>query len=218
MIKYKTKLSDKFLNSNEKSYTMIVIINYGVGNIRSIQKAIEFIGGQAVITRDVKVVKDADGIILPGVGAFKTAMTNLKDFVEILEEVTVPILGICLGMQLFATESEEGGLHKGLDLIPGRVVKFPESVGKIPHMGWNQIKIVKYHEILDGIKDNSYVYFVHSYYVKTHDKYIITKTNYGIDFASGIFTDNIIGFQFHPEKSGKVGLTILRNFLRMCKK
>lgn len=196
---------------------MIAIINYGVGNIRSIQKAIEFIGGKAVITRDVKVVKEADGIILPGVGAFKTAMMNLKDFVDILKEATVPILGICLGMQLFTTESEEGGLYKGLNLIPGRVVKFPESVGKIPHMGWNQIRIVRYHEVLDGIEDGSYVYFVHSYYVKTYNKYIITKTNYGIDFASGITSDNIIGFQFHPEKSGKVGLTILRNFLRICK-
>ena len=97
------------------------------------------------------------------------------------------------------------------------MVKFPESVGKIPHMGWNQIRIVKYHEVLDGIEDGSYVYFVHSYYVKTYNKYIITKTNYGIDFASGITSDNIIGFQFHPEKSGKVGLTILRNFLRICK-
>jgi len=197
---------------------VIAIINYGVGNIRSIQKAIEFVGGKAVITRDVNVVREADGIILPGVGAFKAAMTNLKDFIEVLREVTVPILGICLGMQLFATESEEGGLHKGLDFIPGRVIKFPKNVGKIPHMGWNQIRIVRYHEVLDGIEDGSYVYFVHSYYVKTDDKYIVTKTKYGIDFASGIAKDNKIGFQFHPEKSSKVGLTILRNFLRICKR
>ena len=197
---------------------MIAVIDYGVGNIRSIHKAIEFVGGKAVVTKDVETIKNADGLILPGVGAFKAAMQNLKDYVNVIMETDVPILGICLGMQLFATESEERGLHKGLNLIPGRVVRFPNSVGKIPHMGWNRIKIVRYHEILDGVEDGSYVYFVHSYYMQTAEENIITKTEYGIEFTSGVAKDNIVGFQFHPEKSGKVGLRIIENFVRMCKR
>jgi glutamine amidotransferase len=197
---------------------VIAIINYGVGNIKSIQKAVEFVGGKATVTSDVDVIRNADGIVLPGVGAFKAAMENLKDFVEIIKETTVPILGICLGMQLFATESEEGGLHRGLNMIPGRVVRFPNSVGKVPHMGWNRIKITRDHEILDGVEDGSYVYFVHSYHMKTDDKYIITKTEYGIEFTSGVAKDNVVGFQFHPEKSGKVGLKMVKNFVEMCKR
>ena len=197
---------------------MIAIINYGVGNIKSIQKAVEFVGGKATVTSDIDVIRNADGIILPGVGAFKAAMENLKDFVEIIKETTVPILGICLGMQLFATESEERGLHKGLNMVPGRVVRFPNSVGKVPHMGWNQIKITRDHEILNGVEDGSYVYFVHSYHMKTDDKYIITKTEYSIEFTSGVAKDNVIGFQFHPEKSGKVGLKMIKNFVEMCRR
>jgi glutamine amidotransferase len=197
---------------------VIAIINYGVGNIKSIQKAVEFVGGKATVTSDIDVIRNADGIILPGVGAFKAAMENLKDFVEIIKETTVPILGICLGMQLFATESEERGLHKGLNMVPGRVVRFPNSVGKVPHMGWNQIKITRDHEILNGVEDGSYVYFVHSYHMKTDDKYIITKTEYSIEFTSGVAKDNVIGFQFHPEKSGKVGLKMIKNFVEMCRR
>ena len=197
---------------------MIAIINYGVGNIKSIQKAVEFVGGKATVTSDIDVIRNADGIILPGVGAFKAAMENLKDFVEIIKETTVPILGICLGMQLFATESEVRGLHKGLNMVPGRVVRFPNSVGKVPHMGWNQIKITRDHEILNGVEDGSYVYFVHSYHMKTDDKYIITKTEYSIEFTSGVAKDNVIGFQFHPEKSGKVGLKMIKNFVEMCRR
>jgi glutamine amidotransferase len=119
-------------------------------------------------------------------------------------------------MQLFATESEEGGLYKGLDLIPGRVVRFPDDVGKIPHMGWNQIKIVRKHPILEGVKDGGYVYFVHSYYVQTSQEFTLTKTGYGVNFASGIANKNYTGFQFHPEKSGKIGLKIIENFVGMC--
>ncbi len=197
---------------------MIAIIDYGVGNIRSIHKAIEFVGGYAKVTNDFETIKNSDGIVLPGVGAFKPAMENLKPFVDIILNADVPVLGICLGMQLLATESEERGLHKGLNIIPGRVVRFPSSVGKIPHMGWNQIEIVKDHEVLDGVGDGSYVYFVHSYHLVTEDRFVLTKTEYGIEFVSGVFKDNYIGFQFHPEKSGKVGLRIIENFVRMCKR
>jgi len=197
---------------------VIAIVNYGVGNIKSIAKAVEFVGGKAVVTNDVKTIKEANGIILPGVGAFKSAMENLKDYKDVIVNAEVPVMGICLGMQLFATESEEGGLHKGLNVIPGRVVRFPDWVGKIPHMGWNQIKILKDHEVLDGVEDNSFVYFVHSYHFTTDDSFVLTKTEYGIEFVSAVFKDNFIGFQFHPEKSGKVGLRIVENFVKMCRR
>lgn len=197
---------------------MIAIVNYGVGNLKSISKAIDFVGGSARVTKDPKEIENADGIVLPGVGAFKSAMENLKPYSEIIVNSEVPVLGICLGMQLFAGESEEGGLHKGLNIVEGRVVRFPSWVGKIPHMGWNSIKVVRDHEVLDGVKDCSFVYFVHSYYFNTDERFILTKTEYGIEFASSIFKDNFIGFQFHPEKSGKVGLRMIENFVKMCKR
>jgi len=195
---------------------VIAIVNYGVGNIKSILKAIELVGGRAVVTRDPDDIEKAKGIVLPGVGAFKTAMENMREIEKMIRETDVPVLGICLGMQLFATESEEKGIHRGLNVIPGRVVRFPKEVGKIPHMGWNKIKIVKNHRILKGVKDNSYVYFVHSYYMITEDEYVLTKTEYTIEFASGVFRDNFVGFQFHPEKSGRTGLKIIKNFVDMC--
>jgi len=191
---------------------VIAIIYYGVGNIRSIQKAVEYVGGKAEVTSDPKKIENADAIILPGVGAFYPAMKELEPFKDLILNAEVPVMGICLGMQLFATESEEGGLHRGLNVIPGRVVKFPESVGKIPHMGWNQIRLKKKHYLLDGL-DGEYVYFVHSYHFVTDEKYVLTTTDYGIEFVSSIIKDNYVGFQFHPEKSGKVGLEILRRFV-----
>ena len=197
---------------------MIAIVNYGVGNLKSISKAIDYVNGKAKVTNDLMEIENANGIVLPGVGAFKSAMENLKPYKDSIINAEVPVLGICLGMQLFATESEEGGLHKGLNLIPGRVVRFPDWVGKIPHMGWNQIKIAKDHDVLDGIEEGSFVYFVHSYHFVTEDKFVLTKTEYGIEFVSAVFKDNFIGFQFHPEKSGKVGLRIIENFVKMCKR
>lgn len=194
----------------------ITIVDYGVGNLRSIQKAIEYVGGDVIITSNPALIEQADGVILPGVGAFKPAMEKLRSLKSIIKRADIPVLGICLGMQLFATESEEGGLYKGLDLIPGRVVRFPDDVGKIPHMGWNQIKIVRKHPILEGVKDGGYVYFVHSYYVQTSQEFTLTKTGYGVNFASGIANKNYTGFQFHPEKSGKIGLKIIENFVGMC--
>jgi len=196
---------------------VIAIIDYGVGNLRSIQKAVEFVGGDAVVTSDPAIIEEAKGIILPGVGAFKAAMMKLKPLEDIVKSADVPVMGVCLGMQLFATESEEGGLHEGLDLVPGRVVKFPENVGKIPHMGWNQIRIEKEHPVLNGVKDGSYMYFVHSYYIQTSDEFVLTTTDYGVEFASSVLRDNYVGFQFHPEKSGKDGLKIIKNFVEMCR-
>ncbi len=190
---------------------MIAIINYGAGNLRSIHKAIERVGGKAKITSDSEDLESADAIILPGVGAFETAIKNLRPFISFLRNAKTPILGICLGMQLFATLSEEGGLHEGLDVIKGRVVRFPKYVGKIPHMGWNEVEF-KDHYIFDGI-DGNFFYFVHSYYFNTEDENVIAYTDYGIKFASAVARDNYVGVQFHPEKSGKNGLKLLQNFV-----
>ena len=196
---------------------MIAVVNYGVGNLKSIAKAIEYVGGKVRITDDPRIIKEASAVVFPGVGAFRTAIERLNEFRDVIDSLSVPILGICLGMQLFATESTEGGNFRGLNYVPGRVVKFPLGVGKVPHMGWNRIKIERESEILDGVEDNSYVYFVHSYYMETSEEYVLTTTDYGIEFVSGVEKDNCIGFQFHPEKSGKVGLKILKNFLKISK-
>ncbi len=193
---------------------MIAIIDYGAGNLKSIHKAVEKSGGSAVITSDRETVESASAVILPGVGAFETAIINLKPFSDYLIKTDVPVLGICLGMQLFADESEEGGLHRGLGVIEGRVVRFPEWVGKIPHMGWNAVKTAADHPLFNGIKEG-YFYFVHSYYFKTDERNIIGTTEYGIEFASAVARDNFMGVQFHPEKSGRNGLRVLENFLEM---
>ncbi len=197
---------------------MIAVVNYGVGNLKSIAKAIEYVGGRVEVTQDPKIIKEASGVVFPGVGAFRTAIEKLNEIRDVIDSLTVPILGICLGMQLFATESTEGGVFRGLDYVPGRVVRFPPDVGKVPHMGWNTIRIEGDSEILDGVESGSYVYFVHSYYMETSRDHILTTTNYGMEFVSGIEKDNYIGFQFHPEKSGKIGLKILKNFLKISKR
>ena len=197
---------------------MIAIINYGVGNLKSILKAIEFVGEKAVITDNTKDLLNADAIVFPGVGAFKTAIQKLRSMKDVIDSLSLPILGICLGMQLFATRSTEGGIYDGLNYIPGEVVKLPEYAGKIPHIGWNTISFCKYSEILDSIEEGSYVYFVHSYYLKTDKKFVTTETEYGIKFTSGVEKDNYYGFQFHPEKSGEVGLKIIENFIKIAKR
>ncbi len=203
---------------------MIAIIDYGMGNLRSVQKGFEKVGFEAVVTADPKLVLEADRVVLPGVGAFRDCIRNLEEggFIEPILKVVRegrPFLGICLGLQLLFTESEEFGLHKGLDIIPGRVVRFPEGMTEngeklaVPHMGWNQLTLKKETPLFRGIADGTNVYFVHSYYVKPDDPAVVaTTTSYGIDFCSAVCRDNVMATQFHPEKSQENGLKILKNF------
>lgn len=206
---------------------MIAIIDYGMGNLRSVQKGFERIGAEAVITADPRVVLEADKVVLPGVGAFRDCMRNLEQaaFVEPIMQVIAqgrPFLGICVGMQLLFTDSVEFGLYNGLNIIPGHVLRFPEGMQegseylKVPHMGWNQLSFKQRPTCFEGIQDETNVYFVHSYYVKPdEDSVIATTTGYGIEFCSSICRDNIVATQFHPEKSQDVGLRILKNFAEM---
>jgi glutamine amidotransferase len=199
----------------------IVIIDYGMGNLRNVQRGFERIGLEAKLTRNKKEIQRASAIVLPGVGAFKDCMINLEKYgmVESLLrsiEKGKPYLGICLGLQILFSESEEFGSHKGLDLIKGRVVRFksdPEH--KVPHMGWNTVEIEREVPMLQGIVSGDFFYFVHSYYVIPEEKqWISSFTNYGLSFVSSIWKENIFATQFHPEKSQHKGLKILENFAR----
>jgi glutamine amidotransferase len=199
----------------------IVIIDYGLGNLRSVRKGLEHAGADVIISSDPEEIKSADGVILPGVGAFRDAMKNVEVLRSTIDEYVAsgkPMLGICLGQQMMLSTSEEGGLTEGLDLVKGQVLRFPHSELKVPHMGWNSIKITQQHPIFDGIPDGSFVYFVHSYYVDTSDRNTLISCEYGTEFAAAIVNDagNVIGTQFHPEKSGDTGLKILKNFVTMC--
>ncbi len=200
---------------------MIVIVDYGMGNLRSVQKGFERVGCRAKVTRDADEITAAQGVVLPGVGAFNACMRNLRAYglIEPIQETVrrqKPFLGICLGFQLLFSESEEFGPQKGLDLFPGKVVAFHPANGlKVPHMGWNTINKNRATPFLEGISDGDYVYFVHSYYVMPEDPSLIaTTTNYGSSFASSIATNNLFACQFHPEKSQGIGLRILSNFAR----
>lgn len=196
---------------------MIVIINYGTGNLKSIKNGLLKAGTEAVISSDVNEMEKADALILPGVGAFGNAMEKLQNFKDtIYDHINAgkPFLGVCLGQQILFTESEESKGVKGLDIIKGRVLRLPEGL-KIPHMGWNNLEIKKDCNLLEGINDD-YMYFVHSYYVKPEDENIIAATtNYGIDVPAAICKENVFATQFHPEKSGEKGLKILKNFIEL---
>lgn len=199
--------------------SLVAIVDYGLGNLRSVWKALEKVGGNVEITSDIEIIRSADGIVLPGVGAFHEGMARLTDLQSVLHEAQgqVPVLGICLGMQMLMEFSEEHGLHAGLGLIPGTVRKFPVTPGyKIPHMGWNQISLSKADDpLFDGITDGSYMYFVHSYWADTPEEFRITSTEYINQFASSIRNGTAWGTQFHPEKSGDSGLRILHNYISM---
>ncbi len=200
----------------------IAIIDYKMGNIKSVQKAFKYMGFDAELTKSKRKIKNSFGLVLPGVGAFGDAVKNLHDagIFELLKTEILngkPFLGICLGLQLLFQKSEENKGIEGLSVFKGSVKKFKLKNLKIPHIGWNQINIVKRNSLLNNIKNNAFFYFVHSYYVlPTNKKIISTTTDYGINFVSGVNKDNIFAFQFHPEKSHNEGLTIIKNFGELC--
>jgi len=200
----------------------VVVVDYGMGNLRSAQKGLEKAGVNAVVTSDQAAVHSADAVVLPGVGAFRDCMANLTEAGLVAPvmgaiEQGKPFLGICLGMQLLMTISEEFGVHRGLDVIPGRVVRFdPEAGLKVPHMGWNRVHYSGDNKLFEGIPDGSFFYFVHSYYVVPEDDSVVCGwTDYGERFCSAITRDNLFATQFHPEKSHNHGLKILENFGRI---
>ncbi len=199
---------------------MIAILDYGMGNLRSIQKAFEHIGVEAEVTSDQDRIARAGAVVLPGVGAFGDAIANLRrlSLTEPLNRAVAegkPILGICLGLELLFTQSEERGRYEGLKFLEGEVRRFRISA-RVPHVGWNEIHIQRRSPLLSGIENGSFAYFVHSYYVEPKDDSIVlATTDYEIEFASVVGKDNIYGIQFHPEKSQEVGLRILENFARL---
>ena len=199
---------------------MIAIIDYGVGNLFSLKSSLNMIGADSVVTSDAKVIKDADKILLPGVGAFEDAAKKLREtgLGELVKQEArngKPLLGICLGMQMLFEKSFEYGEHEGLGLIDGEIRPISDVIPtdlKIPHIGWNALQFKNNSELFKYIKDGDFVYFVHSYYAKTDVKNVIATSEYGADLTAAVAKDNVFGCQFHPEKSGDVGLNILRAF------
>ena len=199
---------------------MVAIIDYDAGNIKSVEKALISLGAETVLTRDPEVILNADHIILPGVGSFGVAMEKLHHYglVDVIREAVkrnIPFLGICLGLQLMFESSEESPGVEGLSLLPGKIVKIPAEDGlKIPHIGWNSLTYPNEGRLYKGIPENSYVYFVHSYYLKAEEDSIVTAaTEYGTFIHASVEKGNVFACQFHPEKSSDVGLTILKNFI-----
>ena len=206
---------------------MIAVIDYDIGNLHSVGKALERVGGDVRVTREKSVIRDASHVVLPGVGAFAGCMEKLSSY-DLVEPVLgaiksgKPFLGICVGLQLLFDESEEFGTQKGLGVLGGSVVRFPSPLTskgtelKVPHMGWNAVKINKESKLMEGIADGEYFYFVHSYYARPADESVtLTTTGYGVDFTSAIEKENLFATQFHPEKSQAAGLKILKNFTRL---
>ena len=199
----------------------VSVVNYGVGNLRSVKRGLEKSGAKILITHNPKDLSESDAIVLPGVGAFAAAVKNLAPLSGVVKQSVEngkPLFGICLGLQLLFTRSSEGGSTDGLDLISGDIIKLPDSV-KNPQMGWNTVDIVQSHPLLEGIQNHSYAYFVHTYVPQpSEQKVIVATTEYGVRFPSVIAKQNLFATQFHPEKSGKTGLTILKNFVRIAKR
>ena len=195
----------------------IAIIDYGVGNLRSVEKAFTNQGIAAVVTDDRATLERAERLVLPGVGAFAACMNGLRDrgFDQLVLEAAAagkPILGLCVGLQMMFEEGHEFGLHRGLGLMPGRVIRFPEGL-HVPHIGWNQVRFRQPHPLFESVPNDSFFYFVHSYYVEPAEPAdVLGETEYGIRYASICGRGSIVGVQFHPEKSQTVGLHLLRNF------
>jgi len=202
---------------------MIAIIDYGLGNLRSVEKGLEQLGYKSLVTNDLDIVIKAQGVILPGVGAFTAAMTSLKrtgmaEAICLVVRKGKPFLGICLGLQLLFQSSEENGCHQGLGILPGKVRRLPPGL-KVPHMGWNSIEITaENHPLWQGIRPLTPFYFVHSYYVEPESKeQVLARSSYGIDFTVAVGRGNVMGVQFHPEKSSYHGLQLLKNFGELVK-
>lgn len=203
---------------------MIAIIDYDAGNIKSVEKALLFLGEDVVITRDAETILNADGVILPGVGAFGDAMNKLHTYglAEVIRKCVgkgIPFLGICLGLQLLFESSEESPGVEGLHILDGKIVRIPADCGlKVPHIGWNDLRFPSRGRLFEGIPEKSYVYFVHSYYLQAADESIVTATTeYGAHIHASVEKGNVFACQFHPEKSSDVGMQILRNFIRVTK-
>lgn len=201
---------------------MIAIIDYDAGNLKSVEKALVSLGEEVLVSRDSSEILQADKVILPGVGSFGDAMNNLDKFglVDTIKKVTgigTPFLGICLGLQLLFKESDETPGAEGLDILPGKILKIPAKDGfKIPHMGWNSLEIRPDSRLFKGVENGSYVYFVHSYYLKAKNPEIVVATSeYGVQIHASVEYGNIFACQFHPEKSSRVGLQILKNFISL---
>jgi glutamine amidotransferase len=201
----------------------VVVLDYGAGNLRSVARAVEHVGFTPEVTSDARSLDDADAVVMPGVGAAADTMRNLEahGLVEPVREYILadrPFLGVCMGMQALLSVSEEGGEHPCLDIVPGRVRRLDGSQGlKVPHMGWNNVAQTQAHPVFADIPDGSYFYFVHGYYPDPDDEsLVIGRTEYGVTFASAIARKNLVATQFHPEKSGRAGLQLYRNFLTAC--
>jgi len=201
---------------------MIAMIDYDAGNIKSVEKALQYLGQEVVITRDADTILHADGVILPGVGAFGDAMEKLHSYglAEVIRQTVaarIPFLGICLGLQLLFESSEESPGVEGLHILDGKILRIPAQPGlKIPHIGWNNLRFPNKGQLFKGVPENSYVYFVHSYYLQASDPAIVTAAaEYGACIHASVEKDNVFACQFHPEKSSDVGMQILRNFIRV---
>ena len=203
---------------------MVAIIDYDAGNVKSVEKALQFLGQETVLTRDPGKILGADRVILPGVGAFGDAMKRLEDYglVDVIRKVVqngTPFLGICLGLQLLFESSEESPGVQGLGILKGRILRIPEGEGpdkkplKIPHIGWNSLEFPKAGRLFEGVLPQSYVYFVHSYYLKAEEDIVTARTRYGVSIDASVEKENVFACQFHPEKSSETGLLILKNFV-----
>ncbi len=203
---------------------MIAIIDYDAGNMKSVEKALQYLGEETITTRNREEILQADGVILPGVGSFKDAMEKLESYhlVEVIRECAerkLPFLGICLGLQLLFESSEESPGVEGLHLLDGKVAKIPATEDiKVPQIGWNSLTFPHKGRLFEGVEENAYVYFVHSYYLQAADSEIVTaQTEYGVKIDASVEKGNIFACQFHPEKSSEVGLQILRNFVKISR-